>query len=395
MSTEQAFEAQAVHQDTLLSKQNVVGVGIGYKDANGEKTDEVAVVVLVEEKKPLAALHNEDVIPKELEGLRTDVVEVGFLRAQQTARERYRPIVPSGVSIGHYKVTAGTLGTIVKDRSTGELFILSNNHVLANSNDALVNDPILQPAAMDGGQNPADVVAKLERFIKLRYIGDPVDTTPINPPPVEQPPTPIPFPNDPTPNPPQPTPPTTPTTPQGCDIASIFAGVGNALAALLGSEKRLVTQTLSAQTAGPRLVTGTAFASQAVPENRCDCALARPVDANMFSDNIKNIGLVNETKLPALGMRVRKYGRTTEYTEGTITLLNATVNIAYNTMQGQKTARFVGQVITESMSQGGDSGSLIVDATENKAVGLLFAGSNLATIFTPMQVVLDALNITL
>jgi hypothetical protein len=52
-------------------------------------------------------------------------------------------------------------------------------------------------------------------------------------------------------------------------------------------------------------------------------------------------------------------------------------------------------VVTESMSAGGDSGSLIVDATENKAVGLLFAGSNLATIFIPIENVLTALNITL
>ena len=39
--------------------------------------------------------------------------------------------------------------------------------------------------------------------------------------------------------------------------------------------------------------------------------------------------------------------------------------------------------------------TLIVDATENKAVGLLFAGSNLATIFTPIDAVLTELNITI
>jgi hypothetical protein len=379
MSTDQVKEAQAIHENNLLQKQNVVGVAVGYKESKGEKTDQLAVVVLVEEKKPIAALRDEDLIPKELDGMRTDVVEVGYLRAQQSARERYRPIIPSGVSVGHYKVTAGTLGTIVKDRTTGELFLLSNNHVLANSNDSLVNDPILQPGTADGGQNPGDVVAKLERFVKLKYIGDPVDSPPINPP--TQPPV---------------TPPTQPPSQpsQGCDITAIIAALANFIAALVGSEKRLTTQTLGAQSA-----TGTFRATAAdattAPENRVDCALARPIDPNMFSDDIKNIGMVNETKEPMLGMRVRKFGRTTEYTEGNITLLNATVNIAYSTTQGQRTARFVGQVITESMSQGGDSGSLIVDATENKAVGLLFAGSNLATIFTPINVVLDALNITL
>jgi hypothetical protein len=115
----------------------------------------------------------------------------------------------------------------------------------------------------------------------------------------------------------------------------------------------------------------------------------------MFSDQIRLIGAVSGTKPATLGMRVRKYGRTTEYTEGNVTLLNATVNIAYSTMAGQKTARFVGQVITEAMSQGGDSGSLIVDATENKAVGLLYAGSTLATIFNPIDDVLTQLNVTI
>jgi hypothetical protein len=91
-------------------------------------------------------------------------------------------------------------------------------------------------------------------------------------------------------------------------------------------------------------------------------------------------------------MRVRKSGRTTDYTEGVVTLLNATVSVAYG---ANKTARFTGQVITEAMSQGGDSGSLIVDTTENKAVGLLFAGSNLATIFNPINAVLDALKVNI
>jgi hypothetical protein len=212
----------------------------------------------------------------------------------------------------------------------------------------------------------------------LKFIGDPLDTPPINPPPTQPPPV--------TPPPGQPT--------QGCDITAIIAALANFIAALFGSEKRLTTQTLSAQSATGTFRAADASATTA-PENHVDCALARPIDPTMFSDNLKNIGIVNDTKEPMLGMRVRKFGRTTEYTEGNITLLNATVNIAYNTMQGQRTARFVGQVITESMSQGGDSGSLIIDVAENKAVGLLFAGSNLATIFSPINLVLDALNITL
>lgn len=400
MSTDQAKDAQARHQHALLSKRNVVGVGVGYKESHGVNTGDIAVVVLVEQKKPKAALSDDDLIPPELEGLRTDVLEVGDLRALQTARDRYRPIIPSGVSIGHYKVTAGTLGTIVKDKNTGEFFLLSNNHVLANSNDALIGDPILQPAPMDGGVEPNDVVAKLERYVKILFTDDPAGIPPIVQPPPAPPPTEPTEPTEPIPpgdNPP-PTPPPTRPGGLGCDILGILLRLLNGAAAAVGSERRVVATTASALAAAQAVggVRWDRYAAQAsVPENRVDCALGRPLDAAMFSDDIKNIGIVNEAKAPALGMRVRKYGRTTEYTEGNITLLNATVNITYNTERGPRIARFVGQCIAQGMSQGGDSGSLVVDTAENKAVGLLFAGSPMATIFTPIEMVLDALSITL
>jgi hypothetical protein len=51
--------------------------------------------------------------------------------------------VPAGISIGHFRVTAGTLGCLVQDRD-GNRFILSNNHVLADENKAEVGDVILQ-----------------------------------------------------------------------------------------------------------------------------------------------------------------------------------------------------------------------------------------------------------
>jgi hypothetical protein len=94
-------------------------------------------------------------------------------------------------------------------------------------------------------------------------------------------------------------------------------------------------------------------------------------------------------------MRVRKFGRTTGYSEGIVKLLNATVNVGYATTAGNRQAQFVGQVITEPLSQGGDSGSLIVDTVEPAAVGLLFAGSNVATIFTPIDVVLNTLEVNI
>lgn len=359
MSAQDVFQAQAAAEGELLAKPNVVGVAVGYKEDKTAHDGELSVVVLVERKVPVAALSAAEMVPKQIDGVRTDVYEVGYLRAYDSPRDRFRPLIPSGVSIGHYKITAGTLGTIVTDRRTGEKLILSNNHVLANSNDALVGDPILQPGAADGGTNPADMVARLERFVKISYEGDPVGPLP-----------PTPDPGDNT----------------GCDILTIIVNIVNALGALLGSSSRIsaVPQTSVKSTAQMPPT------SQAL-DNLVDGAVAKPINPDAFTGEIRGIGQVSGTKAATLGMRVRKSGRTTDYTEGTVTLLNATVNVAY----GAKVARFTSQVITEAMSQGGDSGSLIVDGTDNKAVGLLFAGSSVATIFNPINAVLDALQVNI
>ncbi|MBZ0293442.1 MAG: S1 family peptidase [Anaerolineae bacterium] len=344
------FQAQAAVQDEFMSRENVVGVAVGFKEDKTATQGEVSVVVLVEQKKPLAALSARDVIPPNVDGVRTDVYEVGYLRAFATPRDRFRPTIPSGVSIGHYKITAGTLGTIVTDRISGEKLILSNNHVLANSNSAEIGDPILQPGPTDGGQNPADTVARLERFVRIRFPGD----------------------DDPGPLPP------TPPGEGGCLLALV--NLLNALSGLLGQEKQVAVVPKEQAQENPKV--------QAV-DNMVDAAVAKPLDPNMFTGEIRNIGMVSGTKPAALGMGVRKSGRTTDFTTGTVTLVNATVNISY----GSQSARFVNQVITTAMSQGGDSGSLIVDGTENKAVGLLFAGSTQATIFNPIDLVLNELQI--
>lgn len=79
-------------------------------------------------------------------------------------KHRQRPPYP-GASVGHHKITAGTLGCFVKDRK-GVVYILSNNHVLANENNAFYNDDIWQPAPEDGGRK-RDRIAGLARLVDL------------------------------------------------------------------------------------------------------------------------------------------------------------------------------------------------------------------------------------
>ena len=78
---ERLQEIKATYEADLLSKANVVGVGIGLRWRAGELTHEPAIVVSVTHKVARSELHPEDVIPHELEGIPVDVQAVGVLRA--------------------------------------------------------------------------------------------------------------------------------------------------------------------------------------------------------------------------------------------------------------------------------------------------------------------------
>jgi hypothetical protein len=76
-----------------------------------------------------------------------------------------RPLL-IGASIGHMGVTAGTLGAFA--RRGDRIYVLSNNHVLANEDQAKSGDWILQRAAYDGGREPSERVARLRHWIRLK-----------------------------------------------------------------------------------------------------------------------------------------------------------------------------------------------------------------------------------
>lgn len=149
--------------------ENIVGVGLGEKIRGDVLTGEPCVTVYVAAKVDSAMVAASARIPDEINGIPTDVIATGELHALPF-KGRYRP-APGGVSVGHFKITAGTLGCLVK--KGGTLCILSNNHVLANTNNAAIGDPILQPGPIDGGSMPADVIAKLLQFVPIKFGGLP------------------------------------------------------------------------------------------------------------------------------------------------------------------------------------------------------------------------------
>lgn len=77
----QAQQVKARHEGRLMKKANVVGVGIGFRQRGDKLTDEIALVVNVARKLPVAQLAPEDIIPSEIEGVPVDVHETGKMRA--------------------------------------------------------------------------------------------------------------------------------------------------------------------------------------------------------------------------------------------------------------------------------------------------------------------------
>jgi hypothetical protein len=198
LSAQDLSGVQKVHGmaiNELLNPQkplsNVVGVASGVKWSDGKPTGKPAVIVLVSQKLEESQIDSAEMVPKEIDGVQTDVLSIGFPYAGecvsvdagiQTLAKKARP-AKGGHSVGHYKITAGTISTGVYDILPGgtvsppahglgippKSYILSNNHVLANCNDASIGDPILQPGPYDGGTNPADLIGNLSRFIPLTF----------------------------------------------------------------------------------------------------------------------------------------------------------------------------------------------------------------------------------
>jgi hypothetical protein len=133
-----------------------------------------------------------------------------------------------------------------------------------------------------------------------------------------------------------------------------------------------------------------------------DCAMAQVRSGMVRTDGaILEVGTISASTLaPAVGLAVKKSGRTTGLTRSTITAINVSVNVGYETECGGSsyTKTFTGQVICgRRFIDSGDSGSLMVtDVTTNpRPVGLLFAGSSTTAVANPISAVLSKLGVTM
>jgi len=240
-------------------------------------------------------------------------------------RQSWSRPIPLGISGGNSRdffvsgmseyCCSGTLGAAVKNAS-GDMFILSNNHVLARDNKGRLGELITQPGLVDMNceSNPSQAVGKLSRVVRYR------------------------------------------------------------------------------------------FSNQA---NYVDAALARALPgAVATSGRILDIGPPGPPVEAAIGMRVKKSGRTSGRTTGIVDALNVTALVEMPTHCGSSSSnriRFVNQIYVRNATsvkflRAGDSGSLLV---QNKqacpgTVGLLYAGDDRGNgVANRIQDVLRILNVSI
>ena len=323
-----------------MRKKNVIGVMTAHKIKNGVVTDDMSITCMVSKKVDINLLKSKDKIPKMIGDSPTDVIEVGEVKALGLAdglddsdvdrKTRIRP-TPMGTSGGHFQITAGTNGELL--HIGGTRCIGTNCHVAANSNDAEIGDPYLQPGPHDGGRNPEDVIGYLLKYEPISFFG----------------------------------------VPSECPISGATVSILNFCSKLLGRKTRLTSYYASNT---PNLVDAAAV----ILKNDKDALT-----------HILDIGLPSGKRTAKIYMLVQKSGRTTEHTlNAEITSIDATINVGYG---GSKMAQFTNQIIISQpgFSAGGDSGSLILDM-DNYAVGKLFAGSDQITIANHIDNYLNALD---
>ena len=137
----------------LLEKPNTLAVGIGIKESNGQFTDEISFRVYVTEKKSLAELAPQDAVPREVMGIKTDVViplqikdRPDVCGTERRTLTKHRPL-RAGIAISPDSTTYGTLGWFgVLDMDDSRI-LLTNKHVLYDNTQETITTsrPTAQP----------------------------------------------------------------------------------------------------------------------------------------------------------------------------------------------------------------------------------------------------------
>jgi len=157
----------------LRSFPNVSGIGVGYKYVGGQRTDRIVITVYVRKKLPPAELDPGAKIPAEIEGVPTDVIEVGKVSVRPRAASinsppyevrvlgspgpgRFSTLIGGIWIMRHLSIYFGTMGAVFVDRKTRQAVILSNDHVLPGPAGFQVRQP--------GIEEDHDVIGRIHRL---------------------------------------------------------------------------------------------------------------------------------------------------------------------------------------------------------------------------------------
>ncbi len=158
-----------------VDSPGVLGVGVSTGDETGGIPGQPSLVVYVENRSDEEQVRREMVDLMGVQAALNDDFPLQFeftgpIEPYSSNRSKFRP-APAGVSVGHFRITAGTIGGWGRGRGSrsNRLLMVSNNHVLADSNRGRFGDSIIQPGRADSGVNPGDRIAILERFVTINF----------------------------------------------------------------------------------------------------------------------------------------------------------------------------------------------------------------------------------
>lgn len=181
MTQEEILTIKRRHEDELLQYDGVHAVSIGYKITDNIQTEELAIVIHTVDKKALDELPPDQIIPSEIEGVSTDVVEsppfqilplvTDFNEApadELIEDKKFRP-VPGGVEIYTPRETYDsgicTLGMFARSTKEGEspedIYLLTNAHCLI-----VPDQQVRQPQS----PYPQDTIAYSTRIVNSEQV---------------------------------------------------------------------------------------------------------------------------------------------------------------------------------------------------------------------------------
>lgn len=134
LSMAEALEIKKQAEDRLFSIPGVHTVGFGAKLASGRPVGEYAIIVQVARKKSKSELSPEELIPPEINGVKTDVVESPPRKVRFAALQGGDEIIPTHSRGGEVHSNDGTLGCVARSAAVNDTappdIILSCRHVL-------------------------------------------------------------------------------------------------------------------------------------------------------------------------------------------------------------------------------------------------------------------------